>query len=74
MADTTRSDNLYTLLYDTKSGGGARAFQCAMEERNYITELQPRWKKCLRVTRTERGMWLHLRIIHGIIRQPKIFS
>ena len=63
---------LYISLYDTKNGGGARAFQCRIKDHEQCGP-ECHWH-CNRVCRTERGMWSHLRQAHGIERQPGLFA
>jgi hypothetical protein len=60
----------YTPLYDNERGGPPRAFRCEI-----VPYYDPRLLvPCARVTRTESGMLMHLRICHGIERQPRLFK
>ena len=42
------------------SGGPARGYVCNADG------------ICKDVTRTKRGMWTHLRVVHGIVKQAKL--
>ena len=62
----------YTPLYDNERGGPPRAFRC--EQCNRDNGLRPGWPSKARVTRTEKGMLIHIHICHGIERQPRLFK
>lgn len=71
------TSRLYIPLYDTANGGPPLGFRCAYQPEsvnityaNLNTPLQKIMGPCGRVLRTERGMWSHLRSVHGIERQP----
>jgi hypothetical protein len=36
------------------------------------TQNKAEGKKCRAVTRTKKGMWAHLRVVHGIRKQAKL--
>jgi hypothetical protein len=38
----------------------------------YCTQTNGEGVKCRAVTRTRRGMWTHLRVVHGVRKQAKL--
>lgn len=60
-------------LFDFDKGGKAKAFECLMP---VMTEwLKPKSRKpCGRITRTEQGMRMHLKSVHGWKEQPCLYS
>ena len=53
-------------LFDFEKGGPPKAFQCLCLDA---------WKvPCNKVTRTERGMRMHLKIVHLWKEQPSLYS
>lgn len=65
----------YTPLYDNERGGPPRAFRCEVGAW-YCPGFHKHdgVQSCARVTRTEQGMMMHLRICHDIERQPRLFK
>jgi hypothetical protein len=56
-------------LFDFKKGGAPKAFECLMCRANDF-EL----RKCGKITRTERGMRMHLKSVHGWEEQACLYS
>lgn len=67
---------LFTAAYDTANGGPPIAFRCEVKVFSAYAEATQRHPHpaCARVTRTEAGMWSHLRIVHGIKRQGQLWE
>lgn len=62
---------LYLLLYDTKNGGGAQAFKCCVKG---FSSPDLTVTLCSKITRTEIGMKMHLKRVHGINQQRELFD
>ena len=58
-------------LYDVKKGGAPRGFQCKIEN---VEKHSPFFiYQCNKVTRTYRGMKMHLWLVHKFVAQQKLF-
>lgn len=61
-------------LFDTINGGPPKAFECkCMLEHGYQCT-HPDCTPCKKVTRTERGMKMHLKTVHGVEEQLCLYS
>lgn len=56
MSENTLSLKIFHPLYP-QDGGPPLGYSCS---------------KCKDVTKTQRGMWAHLRVVHGITKQAKL--
>jgi len=73
--DVPHHSDLYTVIYDERNGGPPTGFRC--EQERIIMFGYTRYtnkETCGRRTRTERGMIRHLRQVHGIERQGRMFD
>ena len=54
-------------------GGTPKAFACCEKIVWWEDGMVERKRTCGKVTRTVRGMWAHLRKVHGIVKQGRLF-
>lgn len=59
-------------LYDTLNGGPPRAFECLIP--CDTDDAIPRVFSCGKVCRTERGMKMHLKLVHHFEAQQCLFQ
>lgn len=73
-----RDSSIVRPLYDTLNGGPPKAFECLRptpqsEQSHYAYEITS-YHPCGKVTRTERGMRMHLKYVHNFEAQQCLFS
>lgn len=71
-----RNSSIVRPLYDTLNGGPPKAFECLIpkpgaEHWHHDTMT---YDPCGKITRTERGMRMHLKLVHHFEAQQCLFS